>query len=118
MTCKAGDLVFIPFPYADLSSTKKRPVLVLTSPDIHGDFIALAVTTVPQSGHALTLGNDNLAQGGLPKQSWIRLDKVFTLASSSIVKTFGTVREEFIRGALAGICGVLGYRDRPSSRAT
>ncbi len=42
--CNPHDLVLIPFPYADLGSSKKRPVLVLTNPDRHGDFIALAVT--------------------------------------------------------------------------
>jgi hypothetical protein len=36
MTCKVYDLVLIPFPYADLSSSKKRPVLVLTAPDSEG----------------------------------------------------------------------------------
>jgi len=48
MTCAAYDLGLIPFPYAELSAFKKRPVLVLTAPDHHGDVMALAVTTVPQ----------------------------------------------------------------------
>ena len=39
MTCNPGHLVLIPLPYADLSATKKRPVLALTAPDRHGDFI-------------------------------------------------------------------------------
>ena len=41
MTCKPGELVGIPFPYSDLTTRKKRPVLVLTSPDRHGDFIMI-----------------------------------------------------------------------------
>ena len=44
MACKPGDLVLIPFPYSDLQSTKKRPVMVLTSPDRHEDFIGLATS--------------------------------------------------------------------------
>ncbi len=48
MTSSPGDLVFIPFPYSDLRAVKKRPVLALTVPDRHGDFIGLAVTSVPQ----------------------------------------------------------------------
>lgn len=49
MTCRPGDLVLIPFPYSDLNAAKKRPVLVLTAPDRHGDFIALAVTSAQET---------------------------------------------------------------------
>ncbi len=69
MTCNAYDLVLIPFPYADLSSSKKRPVLVLTAPDRHGDFIALAVTTVPQLEPAIPLTSVDIVFGTLPKPS-------------------------------------------------
>ncbi len=41
-----GDLVMVPFPFSDLRTHKKRPVLVLTRPDSRGDFIALAITSV------------------------------------------------------------------------
>ncbi len=36
-----GELVLIPHPFTDLSARKRRPVLILTNPDQHGDFIAL-----------------------------------------------------------------------------
>ncbi len=92
MTCSAYDLVLIPFPYADLSSSKKRPVLVLTAPDHHGDFIALAVTTVPQSEPAIPLSSVDIVAGTLPKPSWIRVDKVFTLSDQNIVKHIGKIK--------------------------
>ncbi len=55
MICKPGMLATIPFPYADMAVSKKRPVLVLTVPDRHGDFIGLAITSVPTEENALLI---------------------------------------------------------------
>jgi mRNA interferase MazF len=109
MTCNPGDRMRIPFPYADLSVAKRRPALVLTAPDRHGDFIALAVTSVEQTEHAAKLGTEHLTQDTLPRTSWVRLDKVFTLSERSIVKTLGTVTSAAMREALAGLCTTVGY---------
>ena len=109
MACKPGDLVLIPFPYSDLQSAKKRPVLVLTPPDRHSDFIGLAITSVEQQNAALQIGPTHLVQGALPKPCWIRFDKVFSLSVNSIVKTFGAVSPQTIQGVLQGLCSVVGY---------
>ena len=42
---EAGELVVVPFPFTDLSSAKRRPVLALTAPDTQGDFIGCPVTS-------------------------------------------------------------------------
>lgn len=109
MACKPGDLVLIPFPFSDLQSAQKRPVMVLTPPDRHADFIGLAVTSVAQPSDSLPIETADLAEGTLPKACWIRLDKVFTLSESSIVKTFGTVSPQTLQRVLQGLCSVVGY---------
>jgi len=38
-----GDIVVIPFPFSDLSGTKRRPALVIA--DFHGDDILLCQIT-------------------------------------------------------------------------
>lgn len=110
MTCNPAELVLVPFPYADLQTSKKRPVLVLTAPDRHGDFIALAVTTVQPLEHVLELEPAALAKGALPRRSWVRLDKIFTLGQEAVVKTFGEVTPSFMSRLLDGLCGRIGYR--------
>ena len=109
MTCKVYELVLIPFPYADLSSSKKRPVLVLTAPDHHGDFIALAVTTVPQGETAVPITSVDIVDGTLPKPSWIRVDKVFTLSDQNIVKHIGKIKTECVGKVLKSLCSIVGY---------
>lgn len=109
MACKPGDLVLIPFPYSDLQSTKRRPVMVLTSPDRHDDFIALAITSIEQQQAALHIRAASLIDGALPKPWWVRLDKVFTLSERNIVKTFGTASAQTMQAVLRGLCSVVGY---------
>lgn len=109
MECKPGEIVLIPFPYSDLSTTKKRPVLALTLPDKNGDFIALAVTSVETPEYAVKLENLALTAGNLPKPSWVRVDKIFTLSTSSIIKVFGTLKSDVFQMVLDGLCRRVGY---------
>lgn len=103
-----GDLVLVPFPFTDLSSSKKRPALLMTRPDRDGDFIAAAVTS--QSGHeaSVTLEQAQMAHGQLPKSSWVRADKLYTLHSSLVVKHMGRVQSQVVRDTLSVLCPVLG----------
>ena len=82
-----GELVLIPYPFTNLSAQKKRPVLVLTTPDKLGDFIALPVTS--RSYHKKSIAiMGKLAGGKLPKQSWVRTDRIVTLNQSLVIKSF------------------------------
>lgn len=109
MTCRPAGMVLIAFPYADLQSSKKRPVRVLTAPDRHGDFIALAVTTIQPHDHAVEIDTASLATAALPTQSWVRLDKIFALGPASIVDFFGQVTASFLRTVRDGLCERVGY---------
>jgi len=95
-----GDLVLIPFPFSDLSANKRRPVLLVTHPDAYGDFIALPVTSRPQTDHGIALNPICLVKGSLPLDSWIRTDRVVTLNASLAIKSFGRVSQPTITAAL------------------
>jgi mRNA interferase MazF len=55
MTYKRGDLALVPFPFTDLSSAKRRPVLLLVDPDGYDDFLAVAVTSRPHHSNAIAI---------------------------------------------------------------
>jgi mRNA interferase MazF len=105
-----GDLLLVPFPFSDLSTSKRRPVLALTGPDEHGDFIALPVTSRPQREHGLPLTSADIVRGALPLASWLRTDRIVTLNAGLVVKTFGRVSEGVLAEAVARLCARLGYR--------
>ena len=103
----AGSLVVLPFPFSDLSSVKRRPVLLLTVPDSLGDFLAMAVTS--QAGHpeSLALNQPDMRAGTLPKSSWIRTDKVVSLNRALVAKEIGQVSPALRLRAVGRLCARL-----------
>jgi mRNA interferase MazF len=107
-----GDLLLVPFPFSDLSATKRRPVLALTASDSYGDFIALPVTSRSQAEHGLPLAAADLVTGSLPAASWIRTNRIVTLNVSLVVKTVGRVSEQTVAAAIARFCAYIGSPER------
>ncbi len=106
MTVQPGDIVFIPFPFSDLSTAKKRPVLVITMPDSHGDFTALAITSRFTEEDTYGVIQDDLLEGNLPKASWIRVNKVYTLSSDLVIGSFGKLKNESYKSVKNMFCKV------------
>lgn len=94
MTLESGCIVLVPFPYTDLSVSKKRPVLLLTPTNARGDFIAMALTSKVQALLGIPLPAGPLPLGGaLPAPSWIRADKIITLRETVVSKVMGRMDE-------------------------
>jgi mRNA interferase MazF len=104
-----GDLLLVPFPFTDLSATKRRPVLALTAADTYGDFIALPITSRPQTEHAVPISAADLVHGTLPAASWIRTNRVVTLNTRLVVKTLARISDKAVVDAVAQLCSYIGY---------
>ena len=91
-----GDIVLLPLPFSDQSGAKQRPVLVVAHADAQGDFIAVPVTSQPGNDHTVDLDTPGLREGKMPKPSWIKADKPYTLHRSLILKRFGAVRQDIL----------------------
>jgi len=99
---KRGSLVLVPFPFTDLSATKRRPALVV-SPDWFNeestDVVLVAVTSVlPKtlSRFEVLLSKGDLSKGTIPRKSIIRTVKLFTFHRDLIMKEVAYVKEEKI----------------------
>ena len=104
---EAGEIVMLPFPFSDLTSMKRRPVLVLTAPDQQGDFVACPITSRAGRRNARRLLSEDLAEGALPLASWVRTDKIVTLHTGLIVHRFGRVVDSFRAAVADDICRFL-----------
>lgn len=92
-----GDIVLIPVPFTDLSSQKRRPVIVISNNDYNGrtmDIVVVAMTSNPTpADYCFTITSSDLDQGVLNRPGQVRVDKIYTLSQAIIVKTFGHVNE-------------------------
>ncbi|MBB5282254.1 mRNA interferase MazF [Rhabdobacter roseus] len=87
-----GDVVVIPFPFSDLSGSKRRPTLVLA--DLPGDDILLCQITSQNTkdAFAVPLIKEDFSEGTLPSDSYIRPTRIFTADKNSIIRKAGTVK--------------------------
>ena len=90
----AGDIVVIPFPFSDLTATKKRPALVLQSLS-NDDLILCQITSKFKSDkYSIAILHTDFAEGALPLQSFARPNRLFTADEMLILYKAGTLEAE------------------------
>lgn len=101
---QSGDVVLVPFPFSDLKTAKKRPVLVFQAADSYGDMVCLAITSRSNHQQSVTIDGDSFSDGVLPKTSWVRYGKVYTLNESVVVGQFGALKKAVFDNICARFC--------------
>ena len=97
---KQRDIVLIPIPFTDLKSQKKRPAIIISSDkynETNEDIVVVAITSnIESRNFTITLTADDLEDGVLKVTSMIRVDKIYTLNKSIVIKTFGRVKPDIL----------------------
>ena len=90
-TTAKGDIVVLPFPFSDLSTTKKRPALIIAT--LEGDDLIVVQITgqVKKDSYVIELEDLDIAGGKLYGVSYIRPNKIFTADKSIIHYKVGTL---------------------------
>ncbi len=100
---KAGDIVLIRFPQADLETGKLRPALVVAiAPGQHEDVLLSLVTSrlyqaIPEFDEIINENDSDYPDSGLKKASAVRLARLVSVEKSIISARLGNISEERIR---------------------
>ena len=88
------DVVVVPFPFSDLSGSKRRPALVLTG--LPGDDVVICQITSQTTDDvfAQELRPEDFVSGSLPIVSFIRPLRIFTLDKHIIFHKVGHIKPE------------------------
>lgn len=93
-TFTRGELVLFPFPYTDLSQRKLRPCLVL-SEEMREDIILCQITSkrIQKDAYTVELKQNEVLDGKLMIDSYIRTNMIFTAHKIQIVKKVGRISD-------------------------
>lgn len=86
-----GDVVIVPFPFSDLTQSKRRPALVIAT--LRGDDLILCQITsrLISDSYAIELENSDFRNGSLKQSSNIRPNRLFTADQQIIVSRAGQI---------------------------
>ena len=90
--------MLIPYPYDDLTSTKKRPVVIISRDSANLDsFIVAKITSVVRGdSFSFSLADADLTLS-LPKPSEVRTHQLFTAHKTLVVKKLSTLKQPALR---------------------
>ncbi len=88
-----GDVVVVPFPFSDLSQSKRRPALVIA--DLPGDDLILCQITsqATKDQYAILIEDGDFQSGGLRQQSHVRPNRIFTADSHLVLYRIGSLKK-------------------------
>ena len=102
-----GDIVVIPFPFSDLSGSKKRPALVLA--DLQGDDVILCQITSHQvkDNYAISIKSNDFKTNKLPVSSNIRPNRIFTADKNIIIRKVASLSEPAVNAVVQKIIDII-----------
>ncbi len=103
-----GDVVVVPFPFADLSATKRRPALVVAT--LTGDDVILCQITSKTitDSYAIAISDGDFTSGGLHQESNIRPNRIFTADSNIILYRAGVLSSQKVQEVIVKIIQIIG----------
>ncbi|MDD2631119.1 MAG: type II toxin-antitoxin system PemK/MazF family toxin [Bacteroidales bacterium] len=102
-----GDVAVVPFPFSDLSSSKKRPAIVLAN--LKGEDVILCQITSQfvKHNYAVPLDSSDFRYGTLHKSGNVRPNRIFTAEKSIIIRKIGTIKPEVFKKITNTICDLI-----------
>ena len=102
-----GDVVVVPFPFSDLTASKKRPALVVAA--LTGDDVILCQITskAVSDSYAIPLSDTDFASGTLRQDSNIRPNRLFTADSNIVLYRAGALTAEKVKAVVAKIVEIM-----------
>lgn len=112
---KQRDIILIPIPFSDFSTSKKRPAIVISNSSYNKyneDVICCAITSNPRNyAGCVPIDNYDLESGHLKYESQIKPTKVFTLNKNLIIKFLARLNAEKSKEVIRSLNSFINIED-------
>ena len=102
-----GDVIVIDFPFSNLVQVKRRPVLIIKIPKADDIIVNQITGKSYESSVEIPVIKKDFIRGGLKVDSYLRLDKIFSIEKSLIKYKIGSLKSEKFNGILNKIISFL-----------
>jgi len=89
-----GDVVVVPFPFSDLSQSKRRPALVITPLEGNDNILCQITSKNISDNYAISIDDVDFESGSLKQVSNIRPNRLFTADNQIILYRLGSIKKE------------------------
>ncbi len=73
-----GDVVVVPFPFSDLSQSKRRPALIIASLEGEDAILCQITSKIIKDSNAISIESTDFTSGSLRQESNVRPNRLFT----------------------------------------
>ena len=110
-----GSVVILPFPFSDLTGSKRRPAFVLA--DLDGDDAILCQITsrAHRDQYAIAVTGSDFSSGSLSVDSYVRTNKIFTADKRLVASVAGQLSDAKISEIVDGVISTLRGHSEPST---
>lgn len=102
-----GDIVVVPFPFSDLTTTKRRPALVIAN--LEGNDLILCQITSQQikDKYAVTINDGDFKFSTLNQISNVRPNKIFTADNRIILYSIARLKSDKMNEVIDVIINII-----------
>ena len=102
-----GDVVVIPFPFSDLSQSKRRPALVVAPLEGNDAILCQITSKAIKDKYAISIDEADFESGGLRQAGNIRPNRLFTADNRIILYLVGVIKKDKLTQAIEKVVEII-----------
>ena len=99
-----GDIIILEFPFSNLIQVKRRPSLVIKVPKGEDVIVCQITGKSYEKSVEIPIKKENFSKGNLKVESYVRLDKIFSVEKYLIKYKAGSLKQEKFNEIIDKVC--------------